>query len=201
MTFKEMKLEVVRRGKLPEQDDFYFSLAGSFLNEAIQEFMRVDDWEKTRQSLDIVLDGSGEYDLSTLLTDSYYFEGEIDLTQEGTVFKKYNYENYIKQTDKTGLWAILGTKLYIPGDSGTVTLIFSSPGIEYPMADDDDENEVSTYYFDVIIQWAIVLLMNNVEDWKSLEFNTNLLRMKVDSLKRKEQRVRHHGHIKQIVRN
>lgn len=181
----------------------------SFTNESIYDFMRLYDWEKLKVADDLTLDGSDEYTLDvTNLTST--FEREIQLiapynasvteSSQRTQYGKYNYYDYLQLASKDYAYAIHGTKIYVAGDNGTLKLCYISPGdfTNFPLSDDTDEIPALIYYTDVIKKFVIVKFLDFMNEDSSRE--NNLLALKIESLKRGENRGRNSGMPQMIQR-
>jgi len=173
-------------------------LIKDFINESILDFLRLKEWERAKTVEDIALDGSGQYDLDTILTN--FFGGEIALLTEGGMeLKKYNYDTYLQLTNKTDTYALLGNILFVEGDGVTLKFIYKTMGNPYPLVNDDDENLVTKYYWDIIKKMAEIKMLDYLGDEMSAKETQNL-QLKLISLKETENRIRKQGKFKMVNR-
>ena len=174
------------------------ALIKSFINEAILDFLRTKEWKKAKAAYSLALNGTGSYDLSTLVPD---FEGEIMLLDsDGVEYQKNEYETYLQYTNKTNLYSILGTTLYVEGDTGTtLTLMYISRGTDYPLTDDSDEIPVTLHYWDVVKQFVIVKMLKHLGD-PQLKQEQETLVEKIALLRTSENRFANNGKTKVVQR-
>ena len=169
-----------------------------FVNDAIMEFVRMKEWEMTKVVENIPLDGSGNYLLSTFLTN--LFQGEIALyNAAGAELQKMSWEMYNQTTDKQGYWAMLGGSLYTEGTGVNVSLMYCTMGDPWPLVATDSENLITLYYPDIIKKWAVVSLLKYITDPQSVD-EERLLAFKLQSLTKKENRIRKNGQFSHIYR-
>jgi len=192
--------------ELIREIELYLHIQGSetrylikdFINESILDFIRIEEWKYSRFSNDIVLDGSEQYDLTTILTNPFY--GEIDLIKENSYsYRKFNYETYIKSQSKIGSYSILGNTLYVEGEDTTLRFVYVTPGLPYPLVNDNDENLVTRYYWDIIKKMAVIKMLHYLGDDVVVR-EEELLKEKLFSLKFQENRIEKKGKFKMVVR-
>jgi len=173
-------------------------LIKDFINSSILDFIRIFEWKYTRNSDIITLNGSGQYDLSTVLSMPFY--GELSLlSKSGQEYTKYNYDTYLRLTSKAYAYAIFGNNLYVEGNNNDLTFLYVTPGTPYPLADDDDENLVTLYYWDIIKKMTIIKMLNYLDD-ETVAKEENDLKFKLVSLKEQERRIQKQGKFKMVRR-
>jgi hypothetical protein len=182
-------------------------LIKKLINDVIQEFLWLDEWKKTLVSEALTLDGSGEYLLDDTNLTNRLETLRVVVDDSGNKYYKYNYENYLALTDKSYSYAIYGEKIYIEGTSGTVNLLFSTPGFftQYPIpltgtTYNSFEPPPIKYYATIIIQMCAVSYYETVKDEESLQREQAKLSRMLNELKRKESRAESMGHFKMVRR-
>lgn len=189
-----------------EEDIELLYLIRSFINTAVLDFVRMNEWLKLIVAETITLDDSDSYKLdSTYLT--YNFETEIALINTSTgEYDKYDYQNYLQLSSKTGAYSILGDTLYVTGDATDVELIFTSPGLiaEFPFsltgASDSVETNVLQYYYDIIKKLVIIQFYDYIKEIEMVRKEEINLQRSLNNLRRKENRSKNYGKIAVVSR-
>lgn len=163
-----------------------------FINESVLDFLRMHEWSKCKVMETITLDGSGVYDLSALLTNPFF--EEIDLLDEnGNVYTKVDYNYYLRTTEPRYLYSILGTDLYVPGDTGTLNFVFKTSGNPFTLVKNTDENLVTQYYHDIIKVMSAIEVYNFIGDIEQVQIEERKLLKKIIITKKTENRTRQRG--------
>ena len=172
-------------------------LIKDFINESILDFIRLADWEKLKKVYQLALTDASPYDL-TLITEKFY--SEISLINEaGDKFIKLDYENYLRATDKSGYYSLVGTDLYVSGDNANVDLVYLATGTQYPLTADGDEIPSTKYYPDIIKKMVVVMMLDYIGD-ETVEKEEQNLAKKLVTLKKSENRTRQHGKMPYVNR-
>lgn len=169
-----------------------------FINESILDFVRLKEWRKVRSVVNLPLDGSGSYNILAVAPD---FEGEIGLfSEEGIEYEKSEYDVYIQYQTKTYKYSILGTQLYVEGDTGTtLKFIYVALGTNYPLTNDADEVPATIHYWDIIKQIAVVKMLKHLGDPQVQVEETTLID-KLKGLRASENRFDKEGKPKEVQR-
>ena len=178
-----------------------------FINESIYDFGLLHNWKFLINSLTLTLDGSGSYDLSTLISNHFFREYKLllpygstvsiydnnnDVVSPRTEWTKYNYETYIQLQDKAYTWAISGNTIYINGNSGDMVLMYI--GDTYPLSSDDDTSNCLTYYPEAIKRMAIIKYLDHIaEDLSVIQREELQLSNKLLLIKKSEKIGEHAG--------
>lgn len=179
------------------QGDVSREMIKRFINESILDFIRIKQWQNTVAAYDLVLDGTGSYNLAVLLPS---FEGEIALfNSSGLEYQKFNYQLYIQQQVKTNLYSLLSKVLYVDGDAATLKLLYVSRGTPYPLAADADESMITISYPDIIKQMAVIKMLKYMGD-PQVEVESQTLNDKLTILRKSENRANNNGKLKEVNR-
>lgn len=196
MTFKNLIRSVERYVKM--EGNKVHEMIKDFINDSVEEFVRLSEWEKVKVSAAITLDDSGSYDLSALLTNR--FDGELALLDsDGVEFQKCDYKRYLQLSSKDEFYSLLGNILYVEGDGEVLTLIYVTSGENYPLSDDSDEVPATQYYANIIKQMTVVKLLGQIGDEMTEKEAGNLDRM-LAIVKKHENRIDKQGKAKVIQR-
>lgn len=188
MTFKNLIRSI--QVYLHIQDAGNKELIKDFINESILDFIRRDDWLKLHKVYELTLDDTNNYDL-TAITEKFYSEISL-LTEGGDKMTKLDYKNYLRATDKTGYWSIVGNTVYVTGTDTTASLVYLAIGENYPLAVDDHEVPATEFYWDIIKQMVIVRMLDYIGDETIAKEEQNLEK-KIIVLRKSENRTKQQG--------
>ncbi len=196
MIFSDFRNQVLNYARFQGQD--IEESVRIFLNQAILEFLRKREWEKTISKYTLTLDGSGTYDLSTLITN--YFHNIYRLIQPGAVmgnkqFMRIGYDEYVNLSDKSNMWSLVNKDLYIEGDSGDIEVFYQTPGTPYPVTTDDDEPQILIDYPDILEKYVVVKLLAQIGDMEQANMENQYLAALLNDLTRSENRAQKRGRI------
>ena len=170
--------------------------------------MDIRIWTGTRSFFDIVIDGSGSYDLDALLSalpspQFYRFEkiyiksgNSTNTLLSGTLSERWEnvgVEYYDRSPRKDNIYAIDSNILYVDGTGFTLTMEYVSPGVVYPMVDDLDEPKIMLEYSDIIVKWAITKFLKFFGDMEQYNFEKQELSETISLKKKKEARENKRG--------
>lgn len=200
MVFSEIKRRVYAYLHFQENAELK-DMVNQFVNESIIDFIRLQTWSKTIVAEDLLLDNSDSYDLATLTN---FFDSEVALVNPdaNVEYDKYNYKNYLELVTKTNKYAVLADTIYVTGDDTTLKLFFNSPGTNanYPVSVDSDEPNALKYYWDIIIKQTIVKFNEFIGDREEVESEMKLLGIKLQALRKHENRADHSGKYANVKR-
>jgi len=138
----------------------------TFINDACLEFARLFEWRSLLHSDTLTTDDSGSYSISDLT--SAPVANAISLGIAGqTPLEKWTYQEWVKAAAKTSAWAMLNGKIYVEGTGSDYIFLYTSCGSPYPLSDGSDQNAVTEYYSDIIIQMAILRYVTFLGDDES----------------------------------
>lgn len=185
MTYLELRTEISNYVRVNSAD--MTSRINEFINESIIEFVRRNEWIHTKKVYELTLDGSDSYSVPT------YFYGELGLYSTDREYDKKTYTRYVRETDKSYLYSIYNSYIYVSGSSGTLYFEYLTKGDPYPLSSDSDESEITSNYGDIIKRWAIWKYMKYIGDVDSANDEESTLSILLTNLVNSENRVKNNG--------
>ncbi len=198
MTFKELIQAVESEIRMPGAGDNILYQIKKAINDAVTDFVRLNEWKHCKALDTITLTGASSYVLSSLLSKEFF--GELALLTDTVRYKKKGLDYYQLLSAKTGYYSISGGQLYIEGDAGTeLSFLYLSPGTPHPLVDDADENLVSQYYSDVIQNFAAIKVL----EWlgEKTEVESQRFAQQLNALRAQESRIDKKGKFAMIHRH
>lgn len=196
MNFKDFRTQVLNYSRFEGQD--LESKATIFTNQCISEFLNKKEWDNTIYKYTLTRDGSGSYDLESLITN--YFHRIFKVIKPASnysvkQFTRLGYDEYINSRSKSDLWALVNKTLYIEGDSGDIEIFYQSPGTPYPVSAETDEPQILIDYTAILEKMVVVKLLVQVGDNEQAIFENQMLQNMLNDTRRSENRARKRGSI------
>lgn len=202
MTYKQLKVKIQKKVRL--NSSRYDEIIKEQINDQIAEFCRTKEWNYAKLSSIITLDGSNSYTISSILTNPCTVIS-IHKSDGKPVFKT-SYEEYLELSDKTDRYATYGDTLYMQGDTGDFTVLYTSFGgsiapDRYPLSANDDEIPITKYYADIIALMVAIFMLEDVGDTNTIQLEQRSLDTKLSTLYKQENRNKNLGIRANIERN
>lgn len=179
------------------------NLVKGFINDSSLEFLRLGEWDKCKKMDVITLDGTDVYPLNgtgRILTNVFHAELGL-INSSGETYYKVDYNTYLISTEKEYLWSIFGNELYVTGDAVDLNFLYKTPGVIFPLSNDDDENLVTLYYSDVIKKMSAIKVYDFIGDNEQVQKEEQNFARMIISLKKEENRIRNNAKLHFIGRS